>query len=231
MKTPSIMVGYLRVSTSEQGRSGLGLEAQRAAVERFAADNGWHLLAVLEEVQSGKGSDAEERRPVLREAMDMARKAKAGIVVAKLDRLSRDVAYIAGLMAKNVPFFCANLGVDVDPFMLHMYAAVAQQERRMISERTKAALAAKKARGMRLGTHDPAKLSAAGGAGLAKSADTFALSVIGRVRRIQAALPGASLDKIAAAMNEDSVPSMRGALWSRVTLTNVIRRAESLQTT
>ena len=125
------LVAYLRVSTDKQGRSGLGLEAQREAIARFAAAEGLEIIAELIEVETGKGSDALERRPILREALALARKHKAAVSVAKLDRLSRDVAFISGLMVQKVPFIVTELGADVDPFMLHIYAALAEKERRV----------------------------------------------------------------------------------------------------
>src|SRR5262249_7428735 len=142
---------YLRVSTDKQGRSGLGIEAQRAAIARFAAAEGLELIGELVEVETGKGVDALDRRPMLRETLALAKKAKGAVVVAKLDRLSRDVAFIANLMAQRVPFVVTELGADCDPFMLHIYAALAEKERTLISERTKVALAARKAQGVRLG--------------------------------------------------------------------------------
>src|SRR5262245_2286358 len=145
------LVAYVRVSTSRQGRSGLGLDAQRAAIHRFAESHGCLVVAEHAEIETGKGADALDRRPQLAAALEAARKLKCSVVVAKLDRLSRDVAFIAGLMAQRVPFIVAELGPDVDPFMLHIYAAVAQKERALISARTKAALAAAKARGVKLG--------------------------------------------------------------------------------
>src|SRR3954449_5796775 len=144
-------VAYLRVSTGKQGKSGLGLEAQREAIARFVEAEGLGLIGEQVEVETGKGSDALDCRPVLRETLAMARKAKATVVVAKLDRLSRDVAFIANLMAQRVPFIVTELGTDADPFMLHIYAALAQKERAMIAERTRAALAQKKAQGAKLG--------------------------------------------------------------------------------
>ena len=144
-------VAYYRVSTRRQGRSGLGIEAQRAAVERFAEAEGIAILAEHVDTETGKGSDALNRRPELRAALETARRAKCPVIVAKLDRLSRDVAFISGLMAQRVPFLVAELGADADPFMLHLYAALAEKERRLIAERTKAALAERKARGTRLG--------------------------------------------------------------------------------
>jgi DNA invertase Pin-like site-specific DNA recombinase len=135
-------VAYLRVSTAKQSRSGLGIEAQRHAVEAFAIAHGFELKAELVEVETGKGSDALERRPQLAAALQAARKLGKGapVIVAKLDRLSRDVAFIAGLMAQKVPFVVAELGADADPFMLHLYAALAEKERALISIRTKAAM-------------------------------------------------------------------------------------------
>ena len=147
----SPLVSYYRVSTLKQGRSGLGLEAQRKAVTSFAAAEGFTIIAEFIEIESGKGSDALDRRPQLKAALKAAKKAKCEVAVAKLDRLSRDVAFIASLMVQRVPFIVTALGRNVDPFILHIYAALAEQERRMISERTKAGLQAAKARGVVLG--------------------------------------------------------------------------------
>ena len=145
------IVAYYRVSTQGQGRSGLGLEGQRKAVEHFAAAEAMHIAHEFVETETGKGADALDRRPQLAAALKTAKKLKAPIVVAKLDRLSRDVHFISGLMSKGVPFIVTALGKNVDPFMLHIYAALAEKERRLISERTKVALAAAKARGVQLG--------------------------------------------------------------------------------
>ena len=144
-------VAYLRVSTQRQQRSGLGIEAQRAAIERFAAAEGLTIISEYVEAETGKGADALDRRPQLAAALAAARAAKCFVLVSKLDRLSRDVAFVAGLMAQRVPFIVAELGRDADPFMLHLFAALAEKERRLISERTRAALQAKKAAGARLG--------------------------------------------------------------------------------
>jgi DNA invertase Pin-like site-specific DNA recombinase len=149
--TPPRLVAYYRVSTQRQGQSGLGLESQRARVQEFVAATGATLMTEYEEVETGSGDDALDRRPQLAAALDAARVMKAAVVVAKLDRLSRDVAFIASLMSQRVPFVVTELGADVDPFFLHIYAAVAEKERRLISERTKAALQAAKARGQKLG--------------------------------------------------------------------------------
>jgi len=134
-------------STQRQHRSGLGLDAQRAAINHFAARESLTVAAEFVEAETGKGADALDRRPQLAAALATAKAAKCSVVVAKLDRRSRDVAFVAGLMAQRVPFIVAELGRDADPFMLHLYAALAEKERRLISERTKAALVAKKAAG------------------------------------------------------------------------------------
>src|SRR3954464_9039972 len=153
-------VAYYRVSTKQQQRSGLGIEAQRATVTRFAEAERLTIVAEFVEIETGKGADALDRRPQLAAALAAARAAKCSVLVSKLDRLSRDVAFVSGLMAQRVPFMVAELGRDADPFMLHLYAALAEKERRLISERTKAALAAKKASGAKLG--NPSNIATAG---------------------------------------------------------------------
>src|SRR4029077_1308884 len=128
------MIG--RTGGDKQGKSGLGIEAQKQALERFAAAEGFELGRVCVEVETGKGSDAIDRRPQLAAALKEARRQRCSIVVAKLDRLSRDVHFISGLMVHRVPFLVADLGPDVDPFILHLFAALAQKERALISKRT-----------------------------------------------------------------------------------------------
>jgi len=141
---------YRRVSTSEQGKSGLGLEAQTEAVQRFCAAEGFQIIGEYEDIASGKL--ALEDRPGLATALATARALRCPVIVSKLDRLSRDVAFISSLMARGVPFIVAELGVDTDPFVLHLYAALSEKERRLISQRTKAALASKVGTG-KLGNH------------------------------------------------------------------------------
>ena len=172
-------VTYIRVSSEQQGRSGLGIEAQKAAIARFTADHGFEPVAEHVEVETGKGCDALDRRPQLAAALKRAKTEKCPVIVAKLDRLSRDVAFISGLMAQRVPFIVAELGVDTDPFLLHIYAALAEKERSLISARTRDALAAAKGRGVQLGNKK--NLDAAGEAGrasLAQRADQHAASVL-----------------------------------------------------
>jgi len=174
----TLLISYIRVSTVGQGKSGLGLEAQRQAIARFAAVEGFEIVAEHVEVETGKGADALERRPQLAAALAEARRLKCAVVVAKLDRLSRNVAFVAGLMAQRVRFIVAELGPDVEPFILHIYAAIAEQERKAISDRTKGALAAAKARGTRLGNPRLAKAQAKGVATTKAKGEQFAANVL-----------------------------------------------------
>ena len=148
------IIAYYRVSTQKQGKSGLGLEAQRHAITRFAQAEGLRIIGEYAEIETGKGADALNRRPQLAGALQAARKAKASICVAKLDRLSRDVCFISTLMSKKVPFITCELGLDCDPFLMHLYASLAEKERRLISERTRNALKAAKERGVQLGNRN-----------------------------------------------------------------------------
>jgi DNA invertase Pin-like site-specific DNA recombinase len=219
------VVAYIRVSTDKQGKSGLGIEAQRAAIARFVEAEGLALLGEHVEVETGKGADALDRRPVLREALAQARKAKAAVVVAKLDRLSRDVAFIANLMAQRVPFIVSELGVDADPFMLHIYAALAEKERGMIADRTRAALASKKAAGAVLGNRtNLAEAQTMGAAANREAADAFAANVLPVVRELQAA--GVTTARaIAEALNARGIRTARGGEWHHSTVRNLLARA------
>ena len=216
---------YLRVSTDRQGRSGLGIEAQREAISRFAKAEGLTVLAEFVEVETGKGADALDRRPVLREALAKARKARCPVVVAKLDRLSRDVAFISGLMAQKVPFIVAELGTDCDPFMLHIYAALAQKERALISERTRLALAAKKSQGAVLGNRtNLADAQAKGADAVRAQADAFAANVLPIVEQIRQS-GATTLRAIAAALNARGIHTARGGQWHDSTVRNLLARA------
>lgn len=221
----SQIVAYYRVSTSAQEKSGLGLDAQRDAVTRFAAAEGLEIVGEHVEVETGKGVDALDRRPVLREALAQAKRAKAAVVVAKLDRLSRDVAFVSGLMAQRVPFIVAELGRDADSFMLHIYAALAERERALIAERTRLALAQKRAQGFRLG--NPTNLPEAGRKGVQRqqeAANAHAANVLPVVRQLQAA--GITTTRtIAATLNERGIRTARGGDWHRSTISNLLARA------
>ena len=132
------IVTYIRVSTRKQKESGLGLEAQERAIAHFAEANELKIVKAFTDTASGAAPPT--KRPQLHAAIEMARKLNCPVVVARLDRLSRDVHFISGLMAEKVTFVVTTIGFDVDPFMLHIYAAVAQKERALISQRTREAL-------------------------------------------------------------------------------------------
>ncbi len=218
------IVAYIRVSTDQQGRSGLGIEAQREALSRFAQSEGLDLVAEFVEVETGKGSDALDRRPQLAAALARARALRCPVAVSKLDRLSRDVHFISGLMTHRVPFVVADLGADVDPFVLHLFAALAEKERALISGRTKSALAAAKAKGVKLGNP---RIEAARGqavASLQTEADRAAsnvLPIIAEIRRSGAT----TLRAIAEALNARGVPTPRGARWHATSVRNVLARS------
>ncbi len=219
------VIAYLRVSTQRQHRSGLGIDAQRSAVDRFAATESLKVIAEFVEAETGKGFDALDRRPQLAAALAAAKAAKCSVVVAKLDRLSRDVAFVAGLMAQRVPFIVAELGRDADPFMLHLYAALAEKERRLISERTKAALGAKKSAGAVLGNvRNLKEAGAIGRSRLTERADNFAMKLAPSLQAIQ--LQGATtLRSIAAALNGQGIKSPNGGAWHPSSVANLIGRS------
>ena len=202
MTPPAPVVTYLRVSTDRQGQSGLGLEAQRAAVAFYIA--GRALLGEFVEVESGRKDD----RPQLAAALALCRQHKARLVIAKLDRLARSVALISGLMESGVEFVAADMP-EANRFMLHIMAAVAEHEREMISQRTRAALAVAKARGTRLGNPRPdmAKARTAKSVGVA----AFRTAVRPQIQALQA--EGRSLREIAAELNARGICAPRGGPW------------------
>lgn len=221
------VVAYTRVSTGRQGRSGLGLEAQREAIRRFCEAEGLSAAAEFSEVETGKGNDALSRRPALAAALREAKRRQCAVVVAKLDRLSRDVAFVAGLMSERVPFIVAELGRDTDPFTLHIYAALAEKERRLIAERTKAALAAAKARGVKLGgsrgvvmTDATREAGTAARIALSHSQAMDLAPVIAELR----ASGVSSLSALARGLNERGIPTARGGAWSPMQVSRVLDR-------
>lgn len=219
------LVAYYRVSTAKQGRSGLGLEAQMAAVHRFAEGHGLKVIQSFTEVETGKGSDALSSRPQLAAALALARRLSSKVIVAKLDRLSRDVHFISGLMAERVPFVVAELGPDVEPFMLHIYAAVAQKEAALVSQRTRAALGAARARGTRLGNPNMAAIRLNAAEAKAQNANLFAANVYPHIEGIMArGITG--YRAIARELDRLSVKTYTGApAWSGVMVASIIERA------
>ena len=198
-------VAYYRVSTARQGQSGLGLEAQHEAVTQYLNGGSWDLIESFTEVETGKGANALAMRPQLRAALDYARKHKATLVIAKLDRLARNVHFVSGLMATGVEFVAADRP-GADKFALHLEAALAEREARVISERTKAALAAAKRRGVVLG------------------ANGRTLAVRNRAEAVERVAPmagrlmalrgqGLSLRRIATTLNDEGVSSPGGGAW------------------
>jgi DNA invertase Pin-like site-specific DNA recombinase len=217
-------VAYFRVSTERQGRSGLGLDAQRERCAAFAAGNGMTVVEAFTEVETGKGSDALDRRPQLAAALAAARRLRCPVLVAKLDRLSRDVHFIAGLMVQRVPFMVAEFGPDVDPFMLHIYAALAEKERRMISERTRAALAARKRQGAVLGNRtNLAEAQRLGAARVAEEARRFAENAAPIIRQVQAS-GVTSLRGVAEVLNARGIRTARGGRWAATQVAGVLVR-------
>ena len=211
-------VAYYRVSTDRQGRSGLGLESQRADVLDFINGGAANLIAEFTEVESGKRND----RPELERALALCRKEKAKLVIAKLDRLARNVAFISNLMESGVDFVAVDMP-DANRLTVHILAAVAEHERELISERTRSALKAARRRGVKLGSPDPAKGSRAGVAAQKARADQFAANVAPVIREIQASGITSNLG-IAKALNARGIPTARGGEWHAATVRNVLAR-------
>jgi DNA invertase Pin-like site-specific DNA recombinase len=206
-------IAYYRVSTDRQGRSGLGLEAQRSAVLAHIA--GGQLLSEYTEIESGRKTD----RPQLLAALAAAKKAKATLIIAKLDRLARNVHFISGLLESGVAFRCADMP-EADRTWLQMSAVFAEWEARKIGERTSAALQAAKARGVVLGSPSPEK----GAAAVSDAAQRYALTLAPVIAEIRAA-GAVTLRDIAAQLQARSVKTARGGLaWSAQQVSNLINR-------
>lgn len=213
-------VTYRRVSTEDQGRSGLELEAQQRDIALYLSTltaNSWENLGDFADVASGASAD----RPQLAAALALARREKATVLVGKLGRLSRDVETIAGLM-KRAAFKVATMP-EADPFQLHLYAALAEQERRFVGQRTKATLAAAKARGLKPG--GLRRTSAQRNATVAQEADRHAEKV--RALVVSMRKGGASLRQIAEALNKARTPTAGGGKWGAATVANLLARLET----
>jgi DNA invertase Pin-like site-specific DNA recombinase len=219
-------VAYYRVSTDRQGKSGLGLEAQEADVMNWLNGGQWDLLESFKEQESGKRHD---NRPQLRAALELCRKRKATLVIAKLDRLTRNAAFLGNLLESQVKFVAVD-NPNATPLTIRILAAVAQEEREQISKRTKAALAAKKARGGKLGFANPNRSGprpkAAGkarGAEISQEAERFAANTLPVIESIRKA-GIETLSGIADAMNARGIPSARGTRWYASSVRNVMMR-------
>src|SRR3984885_6677268 len=226
-------IGYSRVSTREQGRSGLGLAAQRADIEAFGAREGYSIRSWYQDVQTGAGADALLLRPGLATALKAARAAGCPLIVSRLDRLSRNVHFITGLMEHRVHFIVAYLGRDCDHFTLHIYASLAEQERKMIAERCRAAQAIRKRNGGKFGLQlrskaDRRRISAMGRAAISKAAaeraEAYRMHLEWALR--QPGLDGRPISFCAAAakLNERNVQSPMGANWRGHQLQRMARR-------
>src|ERR1700675_147963 len=218
------LITYIRVSTSQQGRSGLGIEAQRQALVHFAQSEGFKVAREFVEVETGKSSDGLDRRAQFKAALAAARKLRCHVAVAKLDRLSRDVHFISGLMAHKVPFLVAELGPDVDPFVLHLFAALAEKERSLISTRTRQALTAAKARGVTLGNPQLPVARKNAVEAVKAEADRYAANVLPIIREAQKA-GATTLRQIAEALNARGVATARGGQWHAKSVSNILERA------
>lgn len=212
------LVAYYRVSTQRQGQSGLGLEAQREAVRRYMEGHPTELLAQFEEVETGKGANALDKRPQLRAAVALAKKSKATLLIAKLDRLARNVHFVSGLMETGVKFRCCDFPA-ADRTMIHFYAAMAEHEGRRISDRIRDALAAKKARGEAIG--NPASLQPLNGT-RASEAGEFAARLRPTLAGYRAA--GMTQREMIAALGGAGIKTARGGEWSLMQLQRVLAR-------
>jgi DNA invertase Pin-like site-specific DNA recombinase len=217
-------VSYLRVSTAKQGQSGLGLEAQRKAVADYLNGGNWQLVKEVVEIESGKRSD----RPKLEEALRLCRLHNATLVIAKLDRLSRDAHFLLGLEKAGVDFVAADMA-SANRLTVGIMAMVADEERRMISKRTKEALAAAKARGKKLGG-DRGNLSGGGMKGHAASLATRQAKARSRasdlapiVEELKAS-GAVSLRQIAAGLNARGIRTARGGEWSAMQVQRVMEQ-------
>lgn len=212
-------VAYFRVSTDRQGKSGLGLEAQRKSVLDYLDGGRWTLIAEFTAIESGKRND----RPELERALAACKKQKAKLVIAKLDRLSRNLAFIATLMDSGVEFIAVD-NPHANKLTVHILAAVAQHEREIISARTSAALQAAKARGKRLG--NPKLAQARRHAEVAKKdiADRYSANILPVIRKIQGS-GVKSLRGVARALAARGIPTARGGAWTPVQVSAILRRA------
>jgi DNA invertase Pin-like site-specific DNA recombinase len=213
-------VAYYRVSTDKQGQSGLGLEAQRKAVLDFLNGGRWTLVGEFTEIESGKRNDRQQ----LTAALAACKKLKAKLVIAKLGRLSRNVAFISALMEAGVEFVACDMP-HASKLTIHILAAVAEHEREAISARTKAALAAAKARGTKLGNPTLAAVRSHAVASNKAEADRFAQNVAPVISSIRAS-GVASHRGIARSLNARGVATARGGQWTAVQVGSILQRVE-----
>jgi len=218
---PSTFIAYYRVSTQGQGRSGLGLDAQRAAVQAYVQSVGGTLIAEHKEVESGAIDDRAE----LKAALKQCRSQKAMLVIAKLDRLARSVHFISELLQSGVEFIAADMPY-ANKLTIHIIAAVAEYEREVIAQRTKAALKAAKARGVRLGNPNAAKQSKSASEQTRSQADAYAKGILPVIQALQAQ-GVTSLSHLARSLDASGVKTQRGGRWTAAGVKNILMRAKS----
>lgn len=209
-------IAYYRVSTESQGRSGLGLEAQKKAVLDYLNGGQWELVAEFTEVETGKKAHMANR-PELEHALKLCKKTKATLVIAKLDRLARNVHFISGLMERGVKFRAVEFP-NADPFMLHVHAAMSEHERRLISIRTKAGLERAKARGVKLGRHGA--VLARENAAKARVQAQELKPVIAEIRRAGKTTVRAIMEEL----NDRGIKTLRGGTWRPHTVNVLLHR-------
>lgn len=225
MSSTSKFVVYYRVSTARQGASGLGLEAQRAAVDQYVAAVSGEVVAEFKELESGRKSDAD--RPELAKALAECKKTGARLLVAKLDRLARNVHFVSGLMRAGVKFIACDLPEASDVYV-HIMAAFAEHEAKRIGERTRDALAAAKRRGVVLGATGPANLKR-NLEGRKAAADAFAERLRREIRGMQA--EGMTVAEMARELNAKEIVTARGGQWQPVQVGRVIARLDAADAT
>lgn len=229
---PKTLIAYVRVSTQKQGQSGLGLEGQQTAIAGYALSSGGRVAKTYVEVESGKRSD----RPELAKAIAHAKRVKGRLVIAKLDRLARNVAFISALMESRADFVACD-NPHANKLTLHILAAIAEHEAEMISQRTKAALAAAKARGVKLGSSRPGHWS---GLEAVRRAAAAKASQMAKTVRAEQAKPvyeavrplaqqmrqaGGSLQAIADRLNEEGHSTVGGLPWNRMQVSRILSAA------
>lgn len=216
-------IAYYRVSTAKQGESGLGLEAQESSVLSYLNGGEWELLDSFHEVETGKGSNALDRRPQLKAALHACKKHGATLIIAKLDRLARNVHFVSGLLEAEVEFVAADMP-HANKVMIQMHAVMSEWERDQISTRTKAALAAAKARGVQLGKAGPTNLKP----NIEErklAAQAFAEKLRGQFHGMQ--LRGLSQRKMVEDLNAMGIAAPRGGLWSLLQVQRVLKLLKS----
>lgn len=219
---PLPAVAYYRVSTQRQGRSGLGLEAQQTAVKAYAGIQGLHLIEQFTEVETGT---RKRHRPQLAAALEATRRAGAVLLIASLDRLARNVAFVSALMESGVRFVAVDMP-EVDNLTIHVMAAVAEREAQQISARTRAALAARKARGLPLGGPNPSIPPEARQRGREAQREAARLALWSAAAHAQMLREqGLSLRAIAARLNEGRFRARQGGNWSGKQVHRLLARA------